>query len=511
MPTDQSVTPALEVTGLRKVYGGEIALADASMRVGRGEIHGLLGANGAGKSTLVRIVSGVETQDGGTVSLGGTELPVPHTAAMARELGLAHIHQDRALVGDLSVAENMALTMGFPTGRGGFIDFKRMRAQSLDALRRVGLEQDVDTFVADLPIADQTLVAIARALAVDAKVILLDEPTANLGAEDSKLLYERLRALAADGVACVLITHALAEAVQVCDHVTVLRDGTVAASRPTAELTEHDLTTLVVGHTVTVTGPRAARNGSGPDLGEVVFELDAVRCERLGPLSLQLHAGEVVGITGLADSGHLLVGEMLSGMEGLDSGRMLLKGDDYAPRRPADARARDVACLPPDRLRDGLAVQMSARENLFFDGKAVGTELGIPLRREQGAAAELLVKGAVRPPDPEAIISTLSGGNMQKLLMAKWLAVDPRVLVLCEPTVGVDVGAREEIYEQLREAAARGVAILLASSDFEEVAALSDRIVVIRYGSVVAEVPAGEATTARLAALSSGANGGTKS
>ena len=199
---------------------------------------------------------------------------------------------------------------------------------------------------------------------------------------------------------------------------------------------------------------------------------------------------------------------MVTGLEPVDEGRMVLNGATYAPRRPADARTNRVGCVPPDRLRDGLAVQMSARENLFLDGRKVGTPLGIPTRRERAVAAEILEKGRVRPPEPEAIISTLSGGNMQKLLMAKWLAVDPRVLVLCEPTVGVDVGAREEIYERLREAAARGVAILLASSDFEEVAALSDHIVVIRYGSVVADVPAREATTGRLAALSSGANGG---
>ena len=499
-----SSTAALEVTGIRKVYGGEIALADASMRVGRGEIHGLLGANGAGKSTLVRIISGVETQDGGTVAIGGDALPAPHTAAMAREHGLAVINQDRALVGDLSVAENMALTMGFPTRRG-FIDFDAVRRRSVAALERVGLEKDVDSFVSDLPIADQTLVAIARALAVDASVILLDEPTANLGAHDSEQLYTRLRTLADTGVACVLITHALGEALRVCDRVTVLRDGAVAAARACAELTEGALTTLVVGRAVEAT---QRRDGAGRRESEVVLALDDVRCERLGPLSLEVRAGEVLGVTGLADSGHLLIGDMLNGSQPIDSGTVALKGDGYAPRGPADARERGVAVVPPDRVRDGLAVQMSARENLFFDGRAVRSRFGIPMRRERAEATGILQRGKVRPPQSEAILSTLSGGNMQKVLMAKWLAVEPDVLVLCEPTVGVDVGARGEIYERLQEAAARGVAIILASSDFEEVAALSDHVVVIRFGSVVADVPARDASTERLTALSSGGNGG---
>jgi ribose transport system ATP-binding protein len=500
-----SSTAALEVTGIRKVYGGEIALGDTSMRVGPGEIHGLLGANGAGKSTLVRIISGVETQDGGTVAIGGDVLPAPHTAAVAREHGLAVINQDRALVGDLSVAENMALTMGFPTRRGGFIDFDEVRRRSVAALERVGLEKDVDSFVSDLPIADQTLVAIARALAVDASVILLDEPTANLGAHDSEQLYTRLRALADAGVACVLITHALGEALRVCDRVTVLRDGAVAAARPCAELSEGELTTLVVGRAVEAT---QRRNGTGRRESEVVLALHDVRCERLGPLSLEVRAGEVLGVTGLADSGHLLIGDMLNGSQPIDSGTVTLKGGGYAPRGPADAREHSVAVVPPDRVRDGLAVEMSARENLFFDGRAVRSRFGIPMRRERAEAAGILQRGKVRPPQPEAILSTLSGGNMQKVLMAKWLAVDPGVLVLCEPTVGVDVGARGEIYERLHEAAARGVAIILASSDFEEVAALSDHVVVIRFGSVVADVPARDASTERLTALSSGGNGG---
>jgi ribose transport system ATP-binding protein len=495
-------TPALEVSGIQKVYGGEVALANATLRVDQGEIHGLLGANGAGKSTLVRIISGVERQDGGTVSLGGDPLPVPHNAAIARAHGLAMIHQDRALVADLSIAENVALTVGFPR-RGRLVDGKALRRQAKDALARVGLDHDVDSFVRELPIADQTLVAIARALAIEAKIIILDEPTANLGAKDSNRLYERMSALAKEGVACVLITHALGEALRVCDRITVLRDGNIVASRPCHELTEQEVTTLVVGHKMPdyhSNGSAAAdRSGTTP-----VLSLRDAHCDLLGPLSLDLRPGEVVGLTGLADSGHLLIGELLTGQRPLDDGEMTLGGEQFRPAGPAAAREHGVACVPPDRLRDGLAVQMSARENLFFDGRAVGSSFGIPRRRESAVAGEMLAAARVRPPGPEAILSTLSGGNMQKVLMAKWLAVKPQVLVLCEPTVGVDVGAREEIYERLREARELGLAIVLASSDFEEVLALSDHVFVIRYGQVIADEPAAQSSIERLTALSSG-------
>lgn len=500
--------PALEVSGIRKVYGGEIALADATFSVGQGRIHGLLGANGAGKSTLVRIVCGVERQDGGTVAIGGCVLPVPHSPAAARALGCAHIHQERALAPDLSIAENVALTLGYPR-RFGLIDWKAVRAQAEAAVRRIGLEHDVDTPVGELAIADQTLVAIARALALDARLIILDEPTANLGAHDSRRLYERLAAVADEGVSSVLITHALAEALEICHEVTVLRDGRVVDSRPTADITEAELTAMVVGRRTVATPRRRAGRPAGCN-GSPRLTLDRVRTDRLGPLSLEVHPGEVVGVTGLADAGHLLLGDLLMGVAPLEGGRMLIDGREYRPLGPRSAREQGVASVPPDRIRDGLAVDMSARENLFLDGRGDRRGWTIARRREAACAREILTRAGVRPPEPEAPLSTLSGGNMQKVLLAKWLAGRPRVIVLSEPTVGVDVGAREDIHERLREACADGLAVLLASSDFEEVAALCHRVMVLRLGAVVASLGAEEVDIERLTALSSGGNGGRK-
>jgi ribose transport system ATP-binding protein len=476
------------------VYGGNIALAGVSLAIERGEIHGLLGANGAGKSTLVKIISGTEVQDSGTISIDGKQLPVPHHPTMVREAGCALIHQERALAPDLSVADNIALTIGF-AGKWGLIDQKKTARRARVALERVGLNADVSTLVSDLPIAEQTLVAVARALAVEARLVLLDEPTANLGREDALLLYARLRALASQGVACVLITHALGEALDVCDRVTVLRDGSVVASQSASELTPDDLATLVVGRRPAQRVVKR-RASSGQDASSAPrLALENLTHDRFGPLSLKARPGEIVGVTGLADSGHLQVTEVVAGLASPGSGTMELDGESYAPKGVAEARTRGTAYVPPDRLRDGLALTMSARENLYLDGRSP--------KNERAEARRIMSEAKVKPPNSEAQVSTFSGGNQQKILIAKWLETKPSLIILAEPTVGVDIGAREDIYAQLREACSQGQSVLVASSDLEEISLLCDRVFVLRYGRVVAELESEDATVARLTALSS--------
>ncbi|ABL80332.1 MULTISPECIES: sugar ABC transporter ATP-binding protein [unclassified Nocardioides] len=488
-----SPSAALEVSGVEKVYGGNVALAGVSLSVGQGEIHGLLGANGAGKSTLVKIISGIEPQDAGTVSILGAQLPLPHHPSAVRELGCALIHQDRALAPDLSIADNIALTVGY-TRRWGLIDNRATTLRAREATARVGLSVDVSTLVSDLPIAEQTLVAIARALAVDARLVLLDEPTANLGREDAHLLYGRLRALADDGVACVLITHALSEALEVCDRVTVLRDGEVVASQPASELSPDQLATLVVGHRPAHhVSERRKRSGSAAETPRL--SLAGLTHDRFGPLTLDAFPGEVIGITGLADSGHLQVCEVVAGLARASAGTMRVDGTEYAPSGVAHARGRHIAYVPPDRLRDGLASSMSARENLYLDGRSP--------KRERSESQRIMRDAKVKPADPEAHISTFSGGNQQKVLIAKWMETEPSLLVLSEPTVGVDIGARDDIYSRIHQSCAEGRTVLVASSDLEEISLLSDRVIVLRYGQVVAELESEEATVERLAALSS--------
>lgn len=507
MNSPQLCEPILAASGVRKVYGGEVALANVSLTIAAGTIHGLLGANGAGKSTLVRSICGVERRDAGVIAVDGVALPAGHGARDAREAGIVHIDQDRALCAELSIAENVALTVGHPTRRGGLVKTSALLTQARAALEIVGLDHDVTTPVGELPISDQTLVAIARALATSARLILLDEPTADLTPAERTALLARLRTLAAEGVSCVLITHSLGEALDVCDAITILRDGIVVDSRPAGELDERSVTALMVGEDAGVTwDDRVAsasrhtsidRRSPGPRL-----TLDGISCERLGPLSLDVRPGEVVALTGTSDSGYLLVGDLLSGLIPRSSGTMQLNGRPYTPRTVADALRDGVACVPADRTTDGLALEMTARENLLMRGHRFSSRLrGIRAGLERSWAQSILVHGAVKPADPEAMLSTLSGGNMQKILLAKWLAEEPELLVLCEPTVGIDVAARTDIYARVRNACADGLAVLLASSDLEEVATISDRVFVMQHGAPVGELVGDEITIGNITEL----------
>jgi ABC-type sugar transport system ATPase subunit len=502
---------ALRVDGVRKVYGGEIALDGVSFTVDRGEIHGLLGANGAGKSTLVRLICGIEVPDGGTVHLFGRQLPRVGSASAARHAGLAYIQQDRALAPDLSVADNIALATGYPT-RAGLIRPQALNELAEAALDRVGLRADVRATVGELTIAHQTLVAIARALAVDARLIVLDEPTANLGAEESAMLHERLRELARAGVSAVLVTHALDEAIGLCQRVSVLRNGQIiVAGQPTGGLDASTLASLIVGRDVSPAATPPSRPRSDDDL---VLRISGAVTDNLGPLSLDVAAGQIVGVTGLADSGHLNLGPLLVGELKLSAGSMQIDGASFEPASVREALRRGVSYVPPDRVRDGLALDLTSRENLFLSarghpGRATASGDRRSRPRWRGGKAEYrlakatLEAGQVKPPDPEAPVSTLSGGNMQKLLIAKWLLGSAHVLVLSEPTVGVDVGARADIYAAIRQHGRSGAAVLVTSSDFDEIAALCYRAVVLRYGRVVADLEGDELTAEALTTRSS--------
>jgi ribose transport system ATP-binding protein len=503
---------ALEVRGLQKVYGGEAALSGVDLTVGLGEIHGLLGANGAGKSTLVRIVCGAEHRDGGDVTLFGHSLPRDYGASAVQKLGVAYIHQDRALAQDMSIADNIALVDGFRHNRLGLIDRSAVIAAAERALSKVDLELDVRTLVGELSIAEQTLVAVARGLAVDARLVLLDEPTANLGAKESAQLYTHLKQIAAHGVSAVLITHALDEALEVCDRITVLRNGATVCSEDAANLGADQLAAHIVGH--------APRRGDGRrpahvSATQVRLRLSQACTERLGPVDIEVSEGEIVGLTGLADSGHLQVGELLMAQVPLAAGSIEVDGANYVPSTVSNALNIGLGYVPPDRSRDGVAVDLRARENLFLDGRlVVDTDRGRRRNRktqrlgrwarERRRSRHILAAADVRPPDPEATLSTMSGGNMQKVLIAKWLDRKPNTLILSEPTIGVDIGAREDIYTRVRTDCQDGLAVLVTSSDFDEICKLCDRAVVLRYGRVVASVDRADLTVERLTALSSG-------
>jgi ribose transport system ATP-binding protein len=482
----------LEVRNLTKVYGATAALQHVSFTVAPGEIVGLLGENGAGKSTLVKVLAGLEAADDGHARILGIDSSRERCSA-------AFIHQDLGLVDELSVAENIALTTGYAR-RFGLIDWRRTRQRARQAMDALDVEIDPDADVDQLSLAEQASVAIARALAEDARLVVLDEPSAGLSAHEVNKLFEVLDRLRRRGVACILISHRLDEIFDVCDRVLVLRNGRLVADEVTSNLTKRQLIELIVGETF--------EGHQHEDLG-VLLQAKERLClsdlvvEHVGPVSFAAHGGEVLGLTGLAGSGHLELVEGLAGVTPLEQGSMWLDGERYRPRSRVDALRRGVAFVPGDRNRDGLAGGMSVLENLNLNpgGRSVLSFLDTQERRVARSAIE---EYDVRPKRIDVEIDTLSGGNAQKVMVARELQGAPRVAAVCEPTAGVDVGARKVIHGKLAEAAAKGTAVIVASSDFEEITDLCDRVIVMRRGRVAVVLSRRDLSPERLLEASHG-------
>ncbi len=474
----------LEIRGLRKFYGATRALDGATLQVRAGEIHALLGENGAGKSTLVRVLAGVEPADSGEIEVFGRSV-LGHSPALRAELGVAFIHQDLALIPQLSVSDNVALAAGYPR-RFGLIDRKATRRQAQEVLERLAIDVDVDQIVGGLPVAEQAAVAIARALSLDAKLIVLDEPTAKLHGDEVRSLFLSLERLRDDGVACVLITHRIEEVLAHCDRVTVMRDGVNVATADTDKLTEGELIELIVGGTREAP-VRVASSGSLSSARPVIA-LHKVTGPGFGPLSWTVRPGEIVALTGLADSGHRAVGDVLYGLSPLLSGVMTVDGSPYSPSGPLAALDAGISYLPSDRRESGLAMELTSSENLNLNPRG-GSLRWLKLKAERYASSRILRQFDVRPPDPEREVSTYSGGNQQKVLLARCLEQATKLIILNEPTGAVDIGAKFEIYRILRERCQQeGLAALVITSDFEEASRLCDRAIVMRFGAVVAEL-----------------------
>jgi ribose transport system ATP-binding protein len=472
----------LRVEHLTKSFHGNKAVDDVTFDVHRGEIVALLGENGAGKSTVIKMLAGVHDQDSGTIEVDG---------ALSRD-GISFVHQDLGLVEWMTVAENIAMTMGFPR-KAGVVSWRAVREQAERTLDLVGGGIDPDTRVFDLPRTERSLLAIARGLASAPKLLVLDEPTASLPQADVERLFAVLRRLRAQGVGMIYVSHRLDEVYEISDSVVVMRDGSVVAAQPTIEVPHQELVRLIVGrHTA------AAVPG---EIGEDVrLELHALRVDDVGPVDLTLRAGEVLGLVGLRGAGQAEIGRAVAGDLSVRDGRMLLDGQDFRPRDTAAAVAAGVGFTTSNREADGVATGLSVRENIFLNPKVWGRRR----RMERAKAAQLVREFGVRPDDPEAVIDTLSGGNQQKVILARWFGVGRAVVVLEEPTMGVDVGAKADIYALLRKAGEQGVATLVVSTDLEEVAAICHRALVFERGRVTRELAGQELTIGALIAAASG-------
>ena len=476
----QGTSPVLQVRGLRKVYGGTVALGGVDFEVAKGEIHALLGENGAGKSTLVKLVAGIEANDGGVIFVNNGEVESNHGPQDIAALGVAFLHQQTGLVGDLSVGENIALSAGYPT-KWKQIDRKKMNEIARQALSRMGVDIDPNEAVANLPISAQSIVAIARSLVVNAQVLFLDEPTAVLNFGEVKTLFDILRRLRDSGVSIVMISHRLDEVREVCDRVTVLRDGNVVAVGKMSDLSDGEIVEAIIGKSM-----EKFEKSHAADSTEILA-LSNIIGQRISGLDLTIEAGQVLGIAGLAGSGHAEIGAMLFGLMPIHGGSMMLHGNPYRPGGPSDAMAKGIAYLPADRNGEAAAVELTLRENLYLN-PAYAMLSVIRNAGEISRANELLKSFDVRPADSERVFSTLSGGNAQKVVLARWMNQRPKIIVLNDPTAAVDVGSRREIHRRLREAASQGVSVVIITSDLEEVEQVCDRAVVIRAGKVAADL-----------------------
>ncbi|MFF7753221.1 sugar ABC transporter ATP-binding protein [Streptomyces sp. NPDC007971] len=478
--------PLVRIRGLGKRFGGTLALDGVDLDVRAGSVLALLGPNGAGKSTLIKVLAGVHHADSGHTTVDGH--PLGSRAASAR---MSFIHQDLGLVEWMTVAENIALSTGYER-RAGLISWRRTRERCTEALGTLAADLDPDTPVAHLGPAERSLVGIARALASRARLIVLDEPTARLPAADCARLFRVLHALRDRGHGILYVSHRLDEVYEVADTFAVLRDGRLVSH---GALAAHGPARLV--HDITGEEPAGPHRAAAPSGGPAVLTLDGVRTAGAGPVTLELRAGEALGLVGLPGAGHTDLGRALAGSGPLLGGRALLAGRPYRPRTVADAVALGVALVPGDRQLEGCLPELTVRENLLANPRAAGLPAlrRIVPRRERAEADTLIERFSVRPRDSEAPIATLSGGNQQKVMIGRWLRTDLRLLILEEPTASVDVGAKAAIHRLLDQALADGLAVLLVSTDFEEVARVCRRALVLVRGTVATEL-SGPALTA---------------
>jgi ABC-type sugar transport system ATPase subunit len=488
----------VEAVGIAKAYPGVQALRGASLRVDPGEIVGLVGKNGAGKSTLIKVLAGVVRADAGSIRIAGDEVALSGPAD-ATAHGLAFVHQELTHAPALTVAENILLGIGYPK-RGPLVRRRALRATVRELLARLESDIDPDATVGTLSPAQQRLVMIARALAQDARLLVLDEPSAALTDDEIAHLHAVLRRLAAEGVSVVYITHRLDEVLSLTTRVVVMRDARVVDERPTAELSRDQLVELITGRAVRLALTRAERPRPAPAPDAAV----TARYRRPGDrVALEVRAGEIVGIAGLVGSGRSALVRQLFGADGATRG-VELHGRTVPIRSPREAVRRGVALLPEDRRGEGNLVELSITRNLSLatlDRHRLVRWLPVPSRRHEAAAARAAVaRLQIKADDVRTRVGWLSGGNQQKVVLGKWLASDADLYVFDEPSQGIDVGAKEEAFAMIDDLAAAGKAVVLVSSDFSELISMCDRVLVMRDGALVSEHPAADVTEPRLVA-----------
>jgi ribose transport system ATP-binding protein len=500
-----SSPPAVAIRGLTKRFVGTLALDRVDLTIERGEIHALVGENGAGKSTLIKILAGINQADEGEILIDGAALQ-PH----ADSVPISFVHQDLGLVDELSIGENVALVAGFPR-TGGFISWRRVWDQAREIYDVMGVEPpDPMAPVSSLGAANKAVLGIVRALSRKSRIVVLDEPTASLPGQDAQHLFDILKRLRQGGTSILYVSHRLNELFGLADQVTVFRDGRHVRTSNIADLTPDAIVRDMLGKELEIQHNIVHEAGVRAPL----LEVSDLRTGNQGPLSFTIGAGEVVGLIGLRGAGHEDIGRAIFGTERQLAGQVTLAGEPLDPDLTIAQRiAKGVALLAGNRLQESAVTGMSLLENLFPNaaGLARGHFRPIPIEQESRRAGELMEQLDVRPRNSAAPIDSLSGGNQQKVFVGRWLVNKARLYVMEEPTAGVDVGAKGVIHRILRAIAAEGAGVLVVSSDFEEVASLCDRAIVVNRGVIAAELSGKALTADALIARSSlGADAGRK-
>lgn len=489
MPAAAVPAPALELVDVRKAFGPVVALRSASLRVDPGSVHALVGENGAGKSTLVKILSGLYRRDGGTVRLHGAEVDFGSTAE-SRAAGIAVIYQEPTLFPDLSVMENIFMGRQ-PLRAGRRVDRAAMRERSAALFARLGVDLDPLRPAEGLSIADQQVIEIAKALSLDASVLVMDEPTAALSGVEVRRLFQVVRSLRDEGRALVFISHRFDEVFELCDTVTVLRDGEYVATARTAETSVGAVVTQMVGRTVDDLYPKTVA-----PVGDVVLEVDGLtRAGVFRDVSFTVRAGEVVALAGLVGAGRSEIARAVFGVDAYESGSVRLGGAAVPPADPGAAVRAGMALVPEDRRQQGLVTGSTVARNVTAVIRSRIARGGLlTTARETRAAQPWATRLEVKTRALDMHGSTMSGGNQQKVVIAKWLATEPVLLIVDEPTRGIDVGTKAEVHRLLSELAGRGMAILMISSELPEVLGMADRVLVVAEGRVTADLPRADAT-----------------
>ncbi|CAL8974621.1 Ribose import ATP-binding protein RbsA [Propionicimonas sp. T2.31MG-18] len=486
---NSQAAPVLELKGVSKSFGAVVALRNADLALRAGSIHAVVGENGAGKSTLVKIMAGLYQRDTGTFEMDGAPVHF-RTTAEAKDAGVAVIYQEPTLFPDLSVTENVFMGRQ-PVSRFGRIDKAAMRAEVVGLMERLGVRIDPDRPCEGLSIADQQIIEIAKAISLDARVLIMDEPTAALSGVEVDRLFAVARSLRDEGRALMFISHRFDEVFSLCDTVTVMRDGTYISTDAIADTSVAEIVRRMVGRDVNELFPKQAA-----EIGRPLLEVTGLTEPGVfSDISFTVRSGEIVALAGLVGAGRSEVARAVFGVDPYTAGSVVVDGKPLPRRKPSAAMKQGIALVPEDRRKQGLVIDATVASNITDAIRPTLTTFGLVTARRENAEAQIWArKLEVKTAALDAVAGTLSGGNQQKVVLAKWLAANPKVLIIDEPTRGIDVGTKSEVHRMMSELAGMGLAILMISSELPEVLGMADRVLVMHEGRITADIPRAEAT-----------------